>query len=82
MRGLLCLCGAIRRSHSKTLASPIAHLGSLQVRPLVQENPEVEKKLAKNGNSDFYVSDITDQFEKTAATILKKRITLNKITHW
>lgn len=43
------------------------------------KNPEINKLIDKNGRADLFVSDITEQFEKTAGTILKKKISLTKI---
>jgi glutamate racemase len=40
------------------------------------ENMEFAESLPQNGKIDFYVSDVTEQFEKTASTIVKKKIKL------
>lgn len=45
----------------------------------LKDNPEFEKTLGKNNRTDFFVSDITDQFKITARQIIKKRIELKHI---
>jgi glutamate racemase len=50
-----------------------------EVTLFLKENPEFEKTLGKNGKTDFFVSDITDQFKITARDIIKKRIELKHI---
>lgn len=42
-------------------------------------HPEVDQAITKNGQADLFVSDITDQFEKTASTILNKKVSLTKV---
>lgn len=40
------------------------------------ENKEIADALPHNGQIDFYVSDVTEQFEKTASAIVRKKIKL------
>ncbi|MCP3943593.1 MAG: glutamate racemase [Desulfobacteraceae bacterium] len=42
-------------------------------------NPDLDKCMSKNGQTDFFVSDVTDQFKKTAKSIIKKDIELKHI---
>lgn len=44
-----------------------------------QTHPDVDQGITKNGKADLFVSDITDQFEKTASTILNKKVSLNRV---
>lgn len=46
------------------------------IEKFLSENHEITEALPKNGNIDFYVSDVTEQFEKTASAIVKKKIKL------
>ena len=46
------------------------------LKKFINENPDIEKKLSKKNSQMFFVSDITDQFKKTAKMILKKEIKL------
>lgn len=43
------------------------------------DHPDIDNQITKNGKSDLFVSDITEQFEKTASTILKKKVALNRV---
>lgn len=43
------------------------------------DHPEMDQRISRNGNADLFVSDITDQFEKTAGTILKRKVFLNRV---
>lgn len=45
----------------------------------LSENQEFTESLPHNEKIDFYVSDVTDQFEKTASAIVKKKIRLTCI---
>ena len=50
-----------------------------KIREFLIENPDVDDRIGKNKKADLFVSDITDQFEKTASTILKRNVTLTKV---
>ncbi|MBU1170567.1 MAG: glutamate racemase [Proteobacteria bacterium] len=43
------------------------------------DHPDMDQLIEKNGKADLFVSDITEQFEKTASTILKKKVFLNRV---
>jgi glutamate racemase len=45
----------------------------------LQQHPEVDEGLQKNGHAAYFVSDITDQFEQTARSIIKRRISLQHV---
>ncbi len=47
-----------------------------EISEYICQNPHICKSLGKNNKSHFFVSDITDQFKKTAESILKKNIDL------
>jgi glutamate racemase len=49
-----------------------------KVRDFLRTNKEVENLLGKNGKFRLFVSDITPQFEKTAKTVLKGNVKLEK----
>jgi glutamate racemase len=49
-----------------------------QIQSFLDGNPEFDETLQKNYQSRFFVSDITDQFQKTAASILGRNILLEK----
>ncbi len=45
----------------------------------ITNHPEVEKKLTKQNRTEFFVSDITEQFEKTAKIAMGKQINLKHV---
>ncbi len=47
-----------------------------KISKYIDQNPEICNSLGKNSKIYFYVSDITDQFKKTAGSILEKNIKL------
>lgn len=49
---------------------------SSTIMSFLADNKDLASSLPHNGNIDFYVSDVTEQFEKTASTIIKKKIKL------
>ncbi len=49
------------------------------LKQYLQHHPEVDERLGKNGHAQYFVSDITAQFEKTARSIIKRRITLHHV---
>jgi len=50
-----------------------------EIRTFLDENPHVDGELSKNGKTEFFVSDITRQFEKTARTVIKQPIELKPV---
>jgi glutamate racemase len=50
-----------------------------KIREYFTARPDVDESIEKTGKACLYVSDITDQFEKTASTILKRSVTLTKV---
>jgi glutamate racemase len=46
------------------------------VKQFLTDNSKIEKTLTKNGEYKLFVSDITQQFEKTAKTTLKRNVVL------
>ncbi len=51
-----------------------------QIKNFLLSSPGIDRKLAKNGKSDFFVSDLTPQFEKTAKSVIRQPIHLKHIT--
>ncbi|MDM8535812.1 glutamate racemase [Desulfobacterales bacterium HSG17] len=49
------------------------------VKSFLKSNPKFDLMMKKTGKSCFYVSDITDQFKKTAKSILKSNISLDLV---
>lgn len=49
------------------------------VKRFLSNHPEVDGTLAKNGDYKIFVSDITDQFQKTAKTMLKRNVVLKQV---
>jgi glutamate racemase len=49
------------------------------VMDFLHHNPHVDSRLTKDETCRFYVSDVTEQFQKTAKTILKTAVTLEHI---
>ncbi len=50
-----------------------------RVRTLLKATPNLDQSLSKNGNSEFFVSDLTPQFLKTAQSVLRQRIHLQQV---
>ncbi|MBW2012039.1 MAG: glutamate racemase [Deltaproteobacteria bacterium] len=50
------------------------------VKDFIAKNPDIDKILDKKGESRFFVSDITKQFEKTAKVILNQKILLEHVS--
>ncbi|MDA3896187.1 MAG: glutamate racemase [Desulfobacteraceae bacterium] len=50
-----------------------------QIRLFLSSSPEIDQKLSKNGKSEFFVSDLTPQFEKTAKAVIRQHIQLNHV---
>ena len=47
-----------------------------RVKKFLEENPGLEKTLSKNNNSEFYVSDLTEQCKRIVGRVLGKNIKL------
>ncbi len=52
---------------------------SNSVTEFLRQNPDVDSRLKKSGTCQFYVSDVTDQFQKIAKSILKTVVTLKHV---
>jgi glutamate racemase len=50
-----------------------------EIKAFLEENAEIDGALSKTGAADFYVSDITHQFEKTAGSVIKQPIRLRHV---
>jgi len=46
------------------------------VKIFLDENPDIEHQMSKEGKSRFFVSDITDHLQKTAKTIIRENVLL------
>ena len=51
-----------------------------QIKTFLASSPKTDQKLSKNSNVDFFVSDITPQFEKTAKSIIRQHIALKHVS--
>ncbi len=51
-----------------------------EINHFLAENPQIDQGLSKNGKADFFVSDVTPQFEKTARSVIKQHITLKHVS--
>lgn len=49
-----------------------------QIKQFLKNNPQTEACLGKNQTARFFVSDVTKQFEKTAARVLRRKIQLTR----
>ncbi len=52
---------------------------SNSVTEFLRQHPDVDSRLKKSGTCQFYVSDVTDQFQKIAKSILKTVVTLKHV---
>ncbi len=50
-----------------------------QIRGFLSSSSEIDQQLSKTGLSEFFVSDITPQFEKTAKSVIRQPIHLNHV---
>lgn len=50
-----------------------------QIRLFLADSPEMDKTLSKNGMAEFFVSDLTPQFEKTAGAVIRQPIALKQV---
>jgi len=51
-----------------------------QIRIFLSSSPEIDQKLSKNGQTEFFVSDLTPQFEKTAKSVICQPIRLKHVS--
>jgi len=51
-----------------------------QIKFFLSDYPEIDQTLSKNGKSEFFVSDLTRQFEITAKSVIRKPIHLKHIS--
>ena len=49
------------------------------VKDFLHHNPDVDSRLGKHGACRFYVSDVTEQFQRIARTILRTAVTLEHV---
>jgi len=50
-----------------------------QIREFLASSEAINSQLSKNGQSEFYVSDLTPQFEKTAKSVIRHPIHLKHV---
>jgi len=50
-----------------------------QIKLFLSNSPETGQKLSKNGKSEFFVSDLTQQFEITAKSVIRRQISLQHV---
>ena len=50
-----------------------------KVKSFLDANPEIDRRLGKNDDFRLFVSDITNQFEKTARITLKRKVFLEHV---
>lgn len=50
-----------------------------EISNFIQNHEEIKRILTRGGESKYFVSDVTEQFEKTAREILKKKIELQDV---
>ncbi|MFW5937144.1 MAG: glutamate racemase [Desulfosalsimonas sp.] len=50
-----------------------------EIKAFLEAHPEIDRSLSKTHTTDFYVSDITPQFEKTARSVIKQPIELRHV---
>ncbi len=51
---------------------------ALKIKEYFQNHPDVERKMKKNGRSKLFVSDVTEQFEKTVRVTLRQNASLEQ----
>lgn len=64
-------------SKVRIIDSSVALAG--QIKQFLDDFPRVDSELKKNGQTRFYVSDVTPQFEKTARAVIKQDIKLTPV---
>ncbi len=50
-----------------------------KVKDFLIKHPEICNQISKKSESRFFVSDVTEQFEKTAKTLLKRNVRLEEV---
>ena len=50
------------------------------VKQFLSQHPDMDRSLTKNGEHKIIVSDVTEQFEKTARTTLKRNVVLEHVS--
>jgi glutamate racemase len=50
-----------------------------QIKSFLSASPELDRELSKTGHTEFFVSDITPQFEKTAKSVIRQHIELKHV---
>jgi glutamate racemase len=51
-----------------------------EIKAFLDRSPQMDAGLSKTGAASFYVSDLTDQFEKTARSVIKQPIRLRHVS--
>jgi len=51
-----------------------------QIKRYLADSPELDSQLSKNNHTDFFVSDRTPQFEKTAKAVIREPIVLKHVS--
>ncbi len=51
-----------------------------QIRQFLSTSAEIDQTLSKTGQSEFFVSDLTPQFEKTAKSVIRQHIHLKHVS--
>lgn len=51
-----------------------------EIRLFLARNPFIDQGLSKNGTTEFYVSDVTPQFRKTASAVVHRPIELKSVS--
>ncbi len=51
---------------------------ALKIEEYIRKYPEVEREMRKNGKLRLFVSDVTEQFEKTARVTLRQQVSLEQ----
>ena len=49
------------------------------VKHFIESTPAIDRLLSKNGAADFFVSDITRQFQITSRAVIKRDIRLTRV---
>jgi len=53
---------------------------ALKIESYIRSHPDIESKMGLNGESKLFVSDVTKQFQKTARTTLRQKVSLEPAT--
>ncbi len=51
-----------------------------QIKTFLASSPKLDQSLSKNAHAEFFVSDITRQFLKTAQAVIRRRIQLRQVS--